>query len=141
MENLGNGFDYALLNNIFYTMPEVPTLFSVLSSGDLATNSEIYDEFAYPFIPNYSGVVHVVLNNGDTGSHLFHLHGHDLQDVDQAPSYGPTFYDCLNGNPVRLCHTIQRTMPHSLPSQPAEMYSCYTPRYFVIRFVADNPGV
>ncbi|MCJ1352267.1 MAG: ferroxidase fet3 [Icmadophila ericetorum] len=139
MEDLGNGKDYALLNNISYTAPKVPTLFSVLSSGDLATNSKVYGEFTHSFVLNHNDVVQVVLNNGDTGSHPFHLHGHNFQVIDRAPSYGPTFYNYLNGNPVPYDpnnHT-------AFPSTPArrDVFVLPPQGYFVIRFVADNPGV
>jgi iron transport multicopper oxidase len=139
MGNLLNGYGYAFLDNISYTAPKVPTLFSVLSSGDMATNSEIYGDFTHSVVLEHNDVVEIVLNNGDTGSHPFHLHGHNFQVINRAPSYGATFYDYLNGDPVPYDpnnHT-------AFPSAPARRDTFVLPPqgYFVIRFVADNPGV
>ncbi|KIN02895.1 Ferroxidase [Oidiodendron maius Zn] len=139
MEVMGNGFGYALLDNISYTAPKVPTLYSVLSSGNLSTNSEIYGEFTHPFILEHNDVVQIVLNNNDGGSHPFHLHGHNFQVIQRAPSYGPTFYDYADGDPV----PYDPSNHTAFPATPArrDVFVLPPQGYFVIRFVADNPGV
>jgi iron transport multicopper oxidase len=139
MENLGNGINYALLNNISYTAPKVPTLYSVLSSGNLSTNSEIYGEFTHSFVLNHNDVVQIVLNNGDVGTHPFHLHGHNFQVIQREPTYGPTFYDYLNGDPI----PYDPSNHTAFPATPArrDVFVLPPQGYFVIRFVADNPGV
>ncbi|KAE8442783.1 hypothetical protein EG329_002871 [Mollisiaceae sp. DMI_Dod_QoI] len=139
MLNLDNGFGYALLDNISYTTPKVPTLFSVLSSGDLSTNSEIYGEFTHPIILDHNQIVQVVLNNADSGTHPFHLHGHNFQVINREPSYGPTFYDYTTGDPIPYDpqnHT-------AFPAIPARRDTFVVPAqgFVVFRFVADNPGV
>jgi iron transport multicopper oxidase len=139
MEILGNGDGYALLNNISYTAPKVPTLFSVMSAGNLSTNSLVYGEFTHPIVLNHNDVVQLILNNNDGGSHPFHLHGHNFQVIDRAPAYGATFYDYTAGDPVPYDpqnHT-------EFPPYPARRDTFVLPPhgYFVIRFVADNPGV
>lgn len=139
MENLANGAGYALLNNISYTAAKVPTIFSVMSSGDLSTNSLVYGEFTHPIVLEHNDVVQVILNNNDGGSHPFHLHGHAFQVIDRAPAYGATFYDYADGDPVpydEANHT-------AFPQYPARRDVLVLPPqgYFVIRFVADNPGV
>ena len=75
MQPLENGKGYAFLNNITYTAPRVPTLYTVLSSGDLSTNQAIYGEFTHAVVLEQDQVVEIVLNNNDTGTHPFHLHG------------------------------------------------------------------
>lgn len=139
MNDLMTGFNYAFLNNITYTAPKVPSLYTVMSSGDLADNPEIYGEFTHPVVLNHNDVVQLVLNNGDTGSHPFHLHGHQFQVIDRAPAYGPGFYDYLNGDPVPYDPNNHTAFPKS----PARRDTFVVPPqgYFVIRFVADNPGV
>jgi iron transport multicopper oxidase len=138
--NLMSGFNYGFLNNITYTPPKVPILYTVLSSGALATNSEVYGEFTHPFVLNHNDVVQLVLNNDDVGTHPFHLHGHNFQVIDRAPSYGPNFYSNLNaGSPVPYDpanHT-------AFPAVPARRDTFVLPPlgYYVIRFVASNPGV
>jgi iron transport multicopper oxidase len=139
MANLGNGDGYALLDNISYTAPKVPSVFSVMSSGNLSTNAEIYGEFTHPFVLDHLDVVQIVLNNNDGGSHPFHLHGHNFQVIQREPAYGPTFYDYTVGDPVPYDagnHT-------AFPAFPARRDVVVVPPqgFIVLRFVADNPGV
>jgi iron transport multicopper oxidase len=138
--NLMSGFNYGFLNNITYTPPKVPILYTVLSSGNLATNSEVYGEFTHPFVLNHNDVVQLVLNNDDVGTHPFHLHGHNFQVIDRQPPYGPNFYDNLNaGNPV----PFDPSNHTAFPPVPARRDTFVLPPlgYYVIRFVASNPGV
>ena len=139
MDNLGNGASYAFFNNISYTKPKVPTLYSVLSSGNLSTNAEVYGEYTHPFVLGHNQVVDIVLNNGDTGSHPFHLHGHQFQVIERFPSYGEHFYDYADGDPV----TYDPSNHASFPEYPARRDTLVLPPqgYFVVRFVADTPGV
>lgn len=138
--NLMTGNSYMFLNNITYTTPKVPILYTVMSSGDEAENPVIYGEFTHSKVLKHNEVVQIVLNNGDTGSHPFHLHGHQFQLVDRQPNVGPQFYSFLNdGTPVAYDpnnHT-------AFPKYPARRDTLVLPPYgyFVIRFVADNPGV
>ncbi|KAL8697118.1 MAG: hypothetical protein Q9224_002461, partial [Gallowayella concinna] len=81
MDNLGDGANYAWFNDITYVRPKVNTLYTVLTSGDLATNPEIYGPHTNPFILEKDQVVEIVLNNMDPGKHPFHLHGHAFQTV------------------------------------------------------------
>ncbi|KAJ5246358.1 hypothetical protein N7468_001341 [Penicillium chermesinum] len=74
MMNLGNGAGYAFFNNISYTRPKVPTLYTVLSAGDLATDSTVYGEYTHPMVLGHNDVVEVVLNNGDSGRYLWNIH-------------------------------------------------------------------
>ncbi|KAJ5579622.1 uncharacterized protein N7459_005607 [Penicillium hispanicum] len=139
MEDLADGADYALLNNISYTKPKVPSIYSVLGSGDLSTNAEIYGEFTHPAVLGHNQVVEIILNNADTGSHPFHLHGHNFQVINRAPPYGPRFYDYADGDPF----PYDSSNHSSFPTYPARRDTFVVPPqgHFVIRFVADNPGI
>lgn len=139
MNNMLNGVNYAFLNNITYTTPKVPTLYTVMSAGDLVTNEVVYGEYTHPVVLKHNDVVQVVVNNGDTGSHPFHLHGHNFQVIDRAPSYGPSFYDYVDGDPV----PYDPNNHSAFPPIPARRDTFVLPPqgYFVMRFVADNPGV
>ena len=139
MQNLMNGFSYSFFDNITYTAPKVPTLYTVMSSGDLAENAEIYGEYTHPVVLKHNDVVQLVVNNADTGSHPFHLHGHQFQLIDRTPPYGPDFNKFLDGDPVPFDpgnHT-------AFPEYPARRDTVVLPPQgsFVVRFVADNPGV
>ena len=140
MQELANGNPYALLNNITYTQPKVPSLYTVLSAGDLATNTEVYGSNTQPFVLNHNDVVEVILNNNDTGSHPFHLHGHNFQVIQRYPTYGDDFYANANyPSPVNY-NPENRS---AFPTYPArrDVFVLPPQGYFVIRFVADNPGV
>ncbi|KAF7556174.1 hypothetical protein G7Z17_g1586 [Cylindrodendrum hubeiense] len=139
MKNLMTGFNYAFLNNISYTAPKVPALYTVLSAGDAAGNASIYGDFTHSVVLKHNDVVQLVLNNADSGSHPFHLHGHQFQVIDRQPPYGPTFYDYLNGDPI----PYDPKNHSSFPKYPSRRDTIVLPPqgYLVIRFVADNPGV
>lgn len=139
MDNLANGFGYAFLDDISFTPPKVPTLYTVMSSGELATNSEVYGEFTHPMVLGHNDVVQLVLNNNDGGAHPFHLHGHNFQVIDRAPAYGEHFYDYADGDPV----PYDPSNHSEFPAFPARRDTFVLPPqgYYVIRFVADNPGV
>ncbi|KKK22725.1 hypothetical protein P175DRAFT_0504307 [Aspergillus ochraceoroseus IBT 24754] len=139
MNNLINGKGYAFLNDISYTAPKVPTLYTVLSSGDLATNATVYGTFTHPMVLDHNDVVEIVLNNQDTGSHPFHLHGHNFQVISREPGYGAHFYDYVDTDPL----PYDPSNHSAFPTYPARRDTLVLPPqgHFVIRFVADNPGV
>ncbi|KAJ9272340.1 CAZyme family AA1 [Paecilomyces variotii] len=139
MNNLNNGFNYAFFNNITYTTPKVPSLYTALSSGDLTTNPTVYGTNTNPFVFEHNDVVQVIVNNGDTGSHPFHLHGHNFQVITRAPGYGPDFNSYLDGDPV----PYDPSNHTAFPKTPARRDTFVLPPqgYIVLRFVADNPGV
>ncbi|KEF54214.1 uncharacterized protein A1O9_10010 [Exophiala aquamarina CBS 119918] len=140
MLELENGLPYAFFNNITYTAPKVPTLYTVLSSGGFSTRATIYGDNTNPQILNHMDVIEVILNNNDTGSHPFHLHGHNFQVISRTPSYGSDFYSYQNlDDPVNYSpdnHT-------AFPKFPIRRDVIVLPPHgsVVLRFVADNPGV
>lgn len=140
MQEASNGEGYAYFNNISYTKPKVPTLFSVLSAGDLATNPEVYGTDTHPYVLGHNQVVEVVVNNNDTGAHPFHLHGHNFQLLDRYPAYGKDFFDYADTD-YRV--TYDPSNHTAFPKVPARRDTFVVPPqgYFVVRFVADNPGV
>ncbi|KAJ5738077.1 hypothetical protein N7493_001232 [Penicillium malachiteum] len=109
--------------------------------GDYANNTLVYGEYTHPFILERNQVIEIILSNQDTGSHLFHLHGHNFQVVSHTPSYGASFYDFADGDPV--AYNATENPPSSFPTYPArrDTLVALPQGSFVIRFVADNPGV
>ncbi|KAM0798798.1 iron transport multicopper oxidase FET3 precursor [Usnea florida] len=81
MNNLGNGASYAFFNDITYVRPKVPTLYTALSAGDLASNATIYGVNTNPYVLQHNDIIEIILNNNDTGKHPFHLHGHNFQAI------------------------------------------------------------
>ncbi|KAL4897033.1 Cupredoxin [Aspergillus ambiguus] len=143
MDNVASGSSYAFFNNITYTKPKVPTLYTVLTSGDYATNAEVYGDYTHPFILKHNQVIEVILNNRDTGSHPFHLHGHNFQLVSRSPPYGPHFFDYEDDSDEPLVYNSTTNPPSSFPKYPARRDTFVLPPQgnFVFRFVANNPGV
>lgn len=134
MEVLGDGVTYALFNGKSYTPPKVPTLYTVLSSGELATNQEIYGSNTNSYVLQGGEVIEIVLNNNDDGKHPFHLHGHNFQVIarsEEGVSGDPTFFDPKNDSMTEYPETPM--IRDTIEVKPNG--------YFVLRFVAENPGV
>lgn len=137
LTNLLDGVNYAFFNDISYTKPSVPSLYTVLSApdDDTASNETIYGSNTHPVILEHNQVHQLILNNDDTGKHPFHLHGHnfqvllrpdsigDGQDEEDFNPYDPDNHDDFPATPIRRDTLIVRPMSH-----------------FVIRWRADNPG-
>ncbi|KAL1902357.1 ferroxidase fet3 [Sporothrix stenoceras] len=139
MVNLMTGYNYAELNNITYTAPKVPTLYTALSAGDLRTTEVVYGEYTHPIVLEHNKVVEVILNNGDGGSHPFHLHGHNFQVIQREPPLGPEFNSYLDGDPIGYDPNNHTDFP---PIPIRRDVIVLPPQGFVVlRFVADNPGV
>lgn len=135
MDNLGDGVNYALFNDITYTAPKVPTLFSVLSAGEFANNPAIYGSNTNTHVLQPGEIIEIVLNNMDDGKHPFHLHGHVFQtifrsegdeDADEPEAYDPSNPD-FNKHPE---YPMQRDTVMVNPNG-----------FVKLRFKADNPGV
>ncbi|KAI1322700.1 multicopper oxidase [Xylariaceae sp. FL0255] len=132
MANLDTGANYAFFNNITYVAPKVPTLYTALSAGELATNPDVYGTYSHAFVLEKDEVVQIVVNNNDTGRHPFHLHGHNFQALYRSPDDGGTYqYDWGN---------ITESIYPEIPMR-RDTFVIYPLGVFVLRFRADNPGV
>lgn len=132
MDNLGDGINYAFFNDITYVTPKVPTLYTVLTSGDLSTDPTVYGVNTHPLIVGHNQVVEIILNNQDTGKHPFHLHGHAFQTVARSEeNVGNWDSEALRNGSVTFPTTPMRR--DTLVVRPQG--------YFIIRFRSDNPGV
>ncbi|KAJ9634398.1 ferroxidase fet3 [Knufia peltigerae] len=136
---LNNGFGYAFFDNVSFTFPKVPTLYTVMSAGKLATNEMIYGEYTHPIVLKRNEVVQIVLNNNDNGAHPFHLHGHNFQVIHRDPPYGADFFKYKGQDYVPYNSSDHAAFP---PVPSRRDVSVVPPKgHYVIRFVADNPGV
>ncbi|KAK7204384.1 putative iron transport multicopper oxidase precursor [Myxozyma melibiosi] len=134
MDNLGDGANYAFFSNETYVAPKVPTLMTVMSAPENeSTNAWIYGSNTNAHVLEYGDVVEIVLNNGDTGTHPFHLHGHAFQVIERsnASDSDDDFitYDASNPGIINE-YPMRRDTLYLRPNG-----------YFVIRFKANNPGV
>lgn len=130
MDNLGDGANYAFFNNITYKSPKVPTLYSVLSSGDQATNPAVYGEYTHPFVLEKDEIVQIVVNNLDTGRHPFHLHGHHFQAIHRSAEEAGTL---ANEN-------LTESQFSQVPMR-RDTLVVWPNGNIVLRFKANNPGV
>lgn len=130
MDNLRDGKNYAFFNNITYTMPKVPTLYSVLSSGDDATNPAVYGTYTNSFVLEKDQIVQIVVNNLDSGRHPFHLHGHHFQAIYRSKEEAGTFGD-------------EGVKPEVYTQKPMrrDTLVVWPNGNMVLRFKTDNPGV
>lgn len=133
MDNLGDGVNYAFFNNVTYTPPKVPTLYTVMSSGNMADNAAIYGSNTNTFVLQADEVVEIVLNNMDPGLHPFHLHGHNFQVVARSEGTddddNPQIYDPLQAPKFPEYPMVRDTVMVNANG------------YVVLRFKASNPGV
>ncbi|KAI8964740.1 putative ferroxidase [Daldinia sp. FL1419] len=130
MDNLGDGANYAFFDNITYKAPKVPTLYTALSAGELATNPTVYGSFTHSFVLEKGEIVQIVVNNLDTGRHPFHLHGHHFQAVYRSEEDAGTFEDA---------HITEADFP-ATPMR-RDTFVLFPTGFIVLRFRADNPGV
>lgn len=136
MNNLISGKNYAFFNNITYTEPVVPSLYSVFSPDEenihIVNDPRVYGEYTNTFVLEHMEVVEIVINNVDPGVHPFHMHGHEFQLIHRSPAYeddDPISYDPKN-HPDFPKVPMRRDTVFVRPNGN-----------MVLRFRADNPGV
>ncbi|KAE9372214.1 multicopper oxidase [Stipitochalara longipes BDJ] len=127
---LGDGKPYAFFENISYVSQKVPTLYTVMSTGEDATNPAVYGEFSHSFVLGHNQINQIILNNIDSGKHPFHLHGHNFQVIARSEEQAGDF-DSSNSSqtdypaiPMRRDTIVLKPNGH-----------------LVFRFASDNPGV
>jgi iron transport multicopper oxidase len=116
----------AFFNDVTYVAPVVPTLYTVMTTGDNATNPAIYGVNTQPYILEKNQVVDIVVNNLDSGKHPLHLHGHNFQLVARSAENGGVFANNDTYPTVPMRRDTVLIQPQG---------------YLVLRYVADNPGV
>ncbi|KAK3944542.1 iron transport multicopper oxidase fet3 [Diplogelasinospora grovesii] len=130
MNTLGDGANYAFFNNITYTPPKVPTLFTAMSTGDMAANPAVYGEYTHSFVLEKDQIVEIIVNNIDPGRHPFHLHGHHFQSLYRSAEDAGTFQDS---------NVTEADFPQ-IPMR-RDTIVLWPNGNIVLRFKADNPGV
>jgi len=122
-----DGTNRGMFNGIYYVQPELPSDLRVFQLGPNATDSSAYGNASF-VIPHLTEL-EIVVKNGDTGGHPFHIHGHKVQIVGRAENYtssDPTLNPPIvegQANPIRR-DTVQVPAGASV----------------TLRVTADNPG-
>ena len=134
----------AFFNDNTYVEPRVPTLYTVISSGQHASNPFVYGSHTNSFVLNGNETVEIILNNNDDGvgsnrrrcdivadlpqKHPFHLHGHAFQVISRSNEDAGSYQTDSAANtpsiPMRRDTVLVRPNGHA-----------------VLRFRSDNPGV
>ncbi|KAF8180286.1 Fet3 protein [Mycena galopus ATCC 62051] len=122
---MSDGTNHAMFNLITYNMPLVPAVLSELTLGNNATVAGAYGPTS--FVLNHLDVVELVVQNGDTGPHPFHLHGHKFQIVQRSSNF--------SSNDPSVITTANLRNPLTRDTILIESGGSAT-----LRFVADNPG-
>ncbi|KAI7821642.1 Cupredoxin [Kickxella alabastrina] len=112
-------------NNVTYVAPQVPTLLSALTTGEMAKLPATYGRQTNSHVLGHMEVVQVLVRNHDYYSHPFHLHGHVFQVIEMGS-----------------IRTDERSMKEALDT-PVKRDTVIVRggQYAVLRFRADNPGV
>ncbi|KUJ24481.1 putative ferrooxidoreductase Fet3 [Mollisia scopiformis] len=120
------GYNRAIINNITYIGPTVPTLFTVMSAPAKDVMNPIIYGQVNPSVLKHNDVIEIVLINQDTGSHPWHLHGHAFQVIERSA--------------VGVDYDPDNVIVPKIPMR-RDTLSVMTGGYAVLRFKADNPGV
>lgn len=120
----------AFFNNITYTAPKVPTLYTALTTGDEATNPAVYGGYTNSFVLEQGQIIQIVVNNLDSGRHPFHLHGHAFQALYRSVDEAGTFGDS---------NITEADFP-AIPMR-RDTLVLYPDGNIVLRFQANNPGM
>ncbi|KAJ1948098.1 ferroxidase fet3, partial [Linderina macrospora] len=120
------------ISNITYYPPLVPSLFTAMTTGDLAMNPEVYNHRTHPEVLKYNEVVELEVHNSNDVPHPMHLHGHAFQVTEYGPSREDAKPTDKASSPFvqSLVAPIQRDVMEIPPFS-----------YMKVRFRADNPGV
>ncbi|KAH9979432.1 ferroxidase [Lactifluus volemus] len=122
-----DGTNRAMFNNVSYQIPLVPTVLSVLTLGSNATVPTAYGTGG--IVLDHLSAVQIIVKNGDTGKHPFHIHGHKVQLVNRAQNYSSTD-PTLNPPIVEGQANPMRRDTFQVPAGAS----------IALRLVADNPG-
>ncbi|KAJ2744139.1 ferroxidase fet3 [Coemansia sp. BCRC 34301] len=119
------------INNFTYALPLTPTLYTALSTANLAMDERVYGPQAHTVVLKHLEVVELVIHNPEALPHPLHLHGHAFQITE----YGPT--SPLVPNNKTAAPVVKNT------GVPARRDTVIVPpqQYVKLRFRADNPGV
>lgn len=126
---MSNRSSSAFFNDITYKAPKVPTLYTALSAGDLATNAEVYGKYSHSFVLKKDEIIQIEVDNLDSGKHPFHLHGHHFQAVWRSEEEAGPFADSNVTSDDFIKVPMRR-----------DTLVLYPEGNIVLRFKANNPG-
>ncbi|KAJ2158016.1 ferroxidase fet3, partial [Coemansia sp. RSA 552] len=123
-----------------YTEPPVPSLFTAMTMGDLASNRDVYGPQAEAQVLQHLEFIEVRVNNPAGLVHSFHLHGHNFQVIEYGPVDPATIQipEGLNIPDTPIPDIPLRRHKGSPMRRDTLVIPIFS--YIKIRFRADNPG-
>jgi iron transport multicopper oxidase len=119
------GINRGSFNNIPFSFPQTPTLLKASASYNPMELNQYEPWNTNAKIIKFNQNVQVILNNFDSGSHPFHLHGHIFQVLERGSGEFKG-----DGSSLRKSNPLRR----DTVVVPAK-------GYVVLNFRADNPGI
>ncbi|KAJ2472184.1 ferroxidase fet3 [Coemansia sp. RSA 2322] len=127
-----NGLHLDYFNNITYSPPLVPTLYTALSMGELAMDPRVYGPQTNALVLRHNEVVELTIHNPATLPHPIHGHGHAFQIIE----YGLA----KSVFPIPAAFRNMPTRRYSGSPAKRDTFSIPEYNYVKLRFRADNPG-
>ncbi|KAJ2376907.1 ferroxidase fet3 [Coemansia sp. RSA 2607] len=115
----------------YLSPPIIPTLYTAISTGDLALNDTIYGPQTGALVIREGEVIEIEMQNPTEIDHAMHLHGH----VFQVTEYGPA------GNSSEVNAPPAKVMTYDGWPMRRDTFVVPAFHYIKVRFLADNPGV
>nr|AHD24914.1 putative laccase 1 [Flammulina velutipes] len=123
-DTMSDGTNRGMFNQITYTPPLVPAVFSALSLGSNATVEHAYGPLS--FVLEHLDVVDIIIKNADDNQHPFHFHGHIPMIVARSDDY-------INSPSPLIISAHPNPMRRDTINVPAGGSA-------TLRIIADNPG-
>jgi iron transport multicopper oxidase len=115
--------------NVTFSPPKTPTIFTAMSMGDAASDPAIYGAQSNVLSYKHNQMVQLTVFNWDAGFHPFHLHGHHFQVIEK--SFDVTSDDrVINPEMIDVQENPARRDTITIPPSGK----------VVLRWRADNPG-
>ncbi|KAJ2553143.1 ferroxidase fet3 [Coemansia sp. RSA 1933] len=117
------------INSVTYKDPLVPTIFTALTTGQMAINPITYGPQTNTRIFRFDEVVEVLFWSSTVFPHPMHLHGHTFQVIEKGKTSDLTG-DTVRRVPSSGYSPLRRDTVHVAEGE-----------YAIVRFRANNPGV
>ncbi|KAJ2329970.1 ferroxidase fet3 [Coemansia sp. RSA 2702] len=124
------GVPYWSLGKTLYQPTIVPTLYTAMSMGNLASNESVYAPQTNAYVLRHLEVIEFVISNPFINDHTFHMHGHDFQVTEAGPCGKAT-----GGYPEV---SYRKSGPWPIRRDTVQVRAF---EYVRLRLRADNPGV
>lgn len=133
------GIPHTYLGKRPFVHPLIPSLYTALSTGQLAMEPEVYGNQTSAQLVRHGQAYEILINNASPFDHVMHLHGHNFQVIE----YGPFTLSNQTINPLTNETIARRPVARYTGRWPMrrDSVTLLSYQYVRIRYLADNPGV